>query len=86
MSPEKIAFQGRGDALMNFHKVETIKQCSQTYRIYLRKSWEILVKFWIAFQQFDLHPGQNIIVFVFLWEKMLAINWDKVSLISLFIC
>ncbi len=25
MSPEKIAFQGRGDALMSFHKVETIK-------------------------------------------------------------
>ena len=30
MSPEKIAFQGRGDALMNFHKVETIKQYNQT--------------------------------------------------------
>jgi hypothetical protein len=29
MSPERIASQGRGDALMNFHKVEAIKQNNQ---------------------------------------------------------
>ena len=30
MSPKRIASQGRGDALMNYHKVEAIKQYNQT--------------------------------------------------------
>ncbi len=28
MSPERIVSQGKGDVLMSFHKVETIKQCN----------------------------------------------------------